>query len=95
MVFHSDNKELFISHDLFAVSEPQDELSLRNWGIYFGDTDARFFFKLANRCLSEGFAGLQPATGSRPVVISLQCPGLVHKTKEQQTSRIVENEQSG
>lgn len=95
MVFHGDNKEPFISHDLFAVRQPQDELSLRNWGTYVGDKDSRFFFQLSHCRVGEGFTGLQPATRSRPVVLSLQRPALMHKAKEQETSRAVENEQSG
>jgi len=94
MIFHGDNKEPFISHDFLAVCQPQDELSLRNWGAYVGDKNTRFFFQFAHCCLGEGFTELQPATRSRPVVFSFQRSGLMHKAKEQQTSCAVENEQS-
>ena len=95
LVRHSDDEELLISHDFFAIGQSQDELASSNWVPNGGGRYARLFLQLTHSSLCKGFTRLQPAARSRPVVLSLQCARFVREAKEQQASRRVENEQPG
>ena len=58
LVRHSNDEELFISHDLFTIAQPQNELASSN-GVPNADGGyARLFLQFTHSGLCKGFTRL-------------------------------------